>query len=102
MEYKNNLEFETTEELNDIFTEGNKPLSDMIVDIALENLDTEITQIPVVSILTIDTELIYDIMIDRVDMVETLEQNLEIMEEYEDYKRCQKIIDAIYYLKSKI
>jgi hypothetical protein len=33
-------------------------------------------------------------------MVETLEQNLQSMEEYEDYERCQKIVNAIDYLKS--
>ena len=34
-------------------------------------------------------------------MVETFETNLPIMEEYEDYERCQKIVNAINYLKSK-
>ena len=38
-------------------------------------------------------------MIERHDMVETLEQNLDVMEEYEDYERCQKITDALHYLK---
>ena len=101
MDYKNTMEFKTTDEMEAIFTEGNKPLSDMIVDTALENLDTTQKVIPVVSITTMDTELVYDIMIDRIDMVETLEQNLEVMEDYEDYERCQKITDAVYYLKSK-
>jgi len=40
-------------------------------------------------------------MIERPDMIETLEQNLESMERYEDYERCAKIISAIDYLKSK-
>jgi hypothetical protein len=101
MEYKNTMEFNTTDEMETIFTEGNKPLSNLIVDAALENLDTTQEIIPVVSITTMDTELVYDIMIDRVDMIETLEQNLEVMEDYEDYERCQKITDAIHYLQSK-
>jgi hypothetical protein len=101
MEYKNTLVFETTNEMETIFTEGNKPLSDMIVDVALENLTSTQDIIPVVSITTKDTELIYDVMIDRVDMIETLEQNLDVMEDYEDYERCQQITDAIHFLKSK-
>jgi hypothetical protein len=101
MEYKNTLVFETTNEMETIFTEGNKPLSDMIVDVALENLTSTQDIIPVVSITTKDTELIYDVMIDRVDMIETLEQNLDVMEDYEDYERCQQITDAIHYLKFK-
>ena len=40
-------------------------------------------------------------MIAREDIIITLEQNLESMEEFEDYERCQKIIDAINYLKLK-
>jgi hypothetical protein len=101
MEYKNTLVFETTNEMETIFTEGNKSLSDLIVDVALENLNTTSEIIPVVSITTQDTELVYDVMIDRVDMIETLEQNLDVMEDYEDYERCQQITDAIHYLKFK-
>ena len=39
-------------------------------------------------------------MIERPDMVETLEQNLEVMEEFEDYERCQKITEALDYLRN--
>ena len=67
----------------------------------LANLKTKRKQIPVVSILTKDDDTIYDIMIDRVDMLDTLEANLKSMEEYEDYERCQQIFEAISYLKSK-
>jgi len=34
-------------------------------------------------------------------MIETLEQNLELMEDFEDYVRCQKITDALFYLNNK-
>jgi len=101
MKFKHNWEFDTTEELNDIFSGGMKELNDLIVDEALKNLKTKRKQIPIVSIYTKDEDLIYDIIIDRPDMVETLEQNLETMEEYEDYERCSKIIKAIDYLNSK-
>ena len=81
--------------------EGNKELSNLIVDSALLNLKTRKKEIPVVSISTKDNSLIYDIVISRPDLIETLEQNLETMEEYEDYERCQKIVNALKYLKSK-
>jgi hypothetical protein len=64
-------------------------------------LHTKINDIPVLSIYTKDTDMFYDIMIERPDMVETLEQNLTTMEEYEDYERCSKIIKAIDYLKNQ-
>ena len=101
MEFEHKWEFDSEEELENIFTYGKKELNDLIVDIALDNLHTEIENIPVVSILTKDTDTLYDIMIERPDMIETLEQNLITMEEYEDYERCSKIIKAINYLKSK-
>ena len=101
MKFEHNWEFDTTEELNDIFSSGMKELNDLIVDEALKNLKTKIKQIPVVSIYTKDEDLIYDILIDRPDIVETLEQNLDTMEDYEDYERCQKIVKALDYLRSK-
>ena len=101
MKFEHKWEFDTTEEMNSIFKDGMKKLNDLIVDIALDNLKTKRKQIPVVSIYTKDEDTIYDIMIDRPDMVETLEQNLTTMEEYEDYERCQKIVKALDYLKSK-
>ena len=101
MKFKHHLEFNSSEEMSTMFEDDNKPLSDLIVDIALENLDTTIESIPVVSIATIEDDLIYDVIIDRIDMVETLEQNLILMEDYEDYGRCQKITDALFYLNNK-
>jgi hypothetical protein len=100
MEFKHTMVFDTTEELEQGFTYGNKELSIFIVDVALENLKTELQTIPVVSISTNDDDLIYDIMIDRPDMIDTLEQNLESMETYEEYERCQKITDALHYLRN--
>ena len=101
MEFKHNWEFESEDDIQDIFTYGRKELNDLIVDTALDNLHTKIDDIPVVSIHTKDTDMFYDIMIERPDMVETLEQNLISMEEYEDYERWSKIINALDYLKSK-
>ena len=101
MKFKHNWKYNTTEEIVNIFNNGEKKLHDLIVDTALNNLKTKRKQIPVVSILAKDTNTIYDIMIDRVDMLDTLEQNLISMEEHEDYERCQQIVEAIYYLKQK-
>jgi len=101
MEFEHKWEFESEDEIQDIFTYGRKELNNLIVDTALDNLHTEIDDIPVLSIHTKDTDTFYDIMIERPDMVETLEQNLISMEVYEDYERCSKIINALDYLKTK-
>ena len=101
MKFKHTLEFNTTEDLNEAFAGGNKFISEVIVDTALKNIKTKRKIIPVIQFTTKDDDMIYDVMIERPDMIETLEQNLEVMEEYEDYERCQKITDALHYLKSK-
>ncbi len=101
MEFEHNWEFDTEDEIQEIFEYGKKELSDLIVDTTLDNLNTEINDIPIVSIYTKDTDMFYDVMVERSDMIETLEQNLTSMEEYEDYERCSKILNAINYLKSK-
>jgi hypothetical protein len=101
MKFEHNWTFETTEEMNNIFKGGLKELNDLIVDTALVNLKTRKKEIPVVSIYTKDEDMVYDIIIDKKDMLETLEQNLITMEEYEDYERCQQIVEAISYLKQK-
>jgi len=101
MEFKHNWEFDTEEELQEIFNGNSKKLHNLIVDTALLNLKNRKKTIPVVSIHTKDDDTIYDIMIDRPDMIDTLEQNLITMEEFEDYERCQKIVSALDYLKSK-
>jgi len=101
MKFKHNWEFDTEEELQEIFNGSSKELHNLIVDTALLNLKTRKKTIPVVSIHTKDDDTIYDIMIERPDMIETLEQNLVTMEEFEDYERCQKIVNAINYLKLK-
>jgi DNA-binding transcriptional regulator YbjK len=101
MKFKHNWEFNTENELEEIFGGESKKLHDLIVDTALLHIKTKRKTIPVVSILAKDTDIIYDIMIDRVDMIETLEQNLQSMEDFEDYERCSKIVKALDYLKSK-
>lgn len=101
MKFKHNWVLKNEDEIEELFTEGSKELSNLIVDAALLNLKTRKKSIPVVSISTKEGDLIYDIMIDRPDMIETLEQNLETMEGYEDYERCQKIAEALKLLKQK-
>jgi vacuolar-type H+-ATPase catalytic subunit A/Vma1 len=101
LKFDHHYTFQTLKEMNNSLKEGNQNLSNLIVDIALQNLNTSAEEIPIVTILVKEDDIVYDVIIDRIDMAETLEQNLDIMEEFEDYERCQKITDALYYLKTK-
>ena len=99
--FDHKLEFETSEEMEEMFQSDSPFLPNLIVDTALKNLDTITPEIPVIRIYTKDEDLTYDVIIGREDLAETLEVNLENMEDLEDYERCQKITDAIYYLNTK-
>jgi hypothetical protein len=53
-----NLEFETTEEMEDIFREGYYDFSKRIIDVTLENLDAT-EEVHVLEILAKDTGTLY-------------------------------------------
>ena len=57
--------------------------------------------VPILSIKVLEEQTIYDITVKRDDMLESLEKNLEIHVENEDYESCSKILNAINYLKDK-
>ena len=50
MKFKHHLEYKSSEEMNIMLSDDNKPISNLIVDVAIENIDTTIEEIPVVSI----------------------------------------------------
>ncbi len=95
------IEFDTEEEMEQSFTENDYKFHKFVVDSALKNIDSKKKEIKIMSILTKDTNTTFDIILEPKFMVETLETNLPIMEEYEDYERCQKIVNAIKYLQQK-
>jgi hypothetical protein len=80
---------------------GDYNLSCLVVDITLENLATRKKVIPIVSIYSQDEDMIWDLTLDREDMEETLSKNLSIMEKFEDYERCQEIVNGIKFIQSK-
>jgi hypothetical protein len=80
---------------------GDYNLSCLVVDITLENLATRKKVIPIVSIYSQDEDMIWDLTLDREDMEETLNKNLSIMEKFEDYERCQEIVNGIKFIQSK-
>lgn len=93
-----NLEFDTTEEMETIFREGYYDFSKRIIDVTLDNLDAK-EEVHVLDILAKDTGMIYEITLTPEDKIEVLKQNLEIIERFEDYETCSKIVEAIKYLE---
>lgn len=95
------ITFDTEEEMEEAFERNDYEFHKFVVDSALKNINSKKREITIMSILTKDTNTTFDIILEPKFMIETFETNLSIMEEYEDYERCQQIVDAISYLKSK-
>lgn len=76
-------------------------ISKALVETILKNLNGRKRHLHALSILVEQEQTIYDITVDRQDFVTTLEQNLSILEENEDYETCAKVMDAIKFLKDK-
>jgi hypothetical protein len=101
MKEKNIIEFDTTEEITEYVSGGNYNLSVLIVDTILKNLKTKKREMLIISFIAKDADLTYDIIVNRKDFIETLTQNLPSMEKYEDYERCQNIVNALKYLRGE-
>ena len=82
--------------LNQKFT-----ISQQIVETVLNNLDTRKKQIPIFEV-EVDSEgATYTLSIQTEEFLQTLKTNLIHFENEEAYEGCQKIIEAINYLKTK-
>jgi len=76
-------------------------ISKALVETILKNLNGKKRHLHALSILVEQEQTIYDITVDRQDFVTTLEQNLFILQDNEDYETCAEIVKAIKFLKEK-
>jgi len=82
--------------LNQKFT-----MAQNIVETVLENINTKKKQIPVFEIEVSDEDSVYTLSVQRDEFIQILNTNLIHFENEEAYEGCQKIIEAINYLKTK-
>jgi hypothetical protein len=78
-----------------MMVEQDLEISRAIVEVALKNLKGKKRFIPILEVYVEEDETIYDITLDRLNILDTLEQNLEIHERNEDYEGCARIAKAI-------
>jgi len=76
-------------------------ISQQIVETVLNNLDTKRKQLPIFEIEVEGEGATYTLSIQTEEFIETLKANLIHFENEEAYEGCQKIIEAINYLKTK-
>jgi hypothetical protein len=88
-------------EFEELVAQRDLRISKALVETILNNLKGRKRHLHALSVLIEQDQTIYDITIDRKEFVNTLEQNLSIYEKHELYEGCQKIVDAIKFLKDK-
>ena len=93
------IKVKSVEEFENMLQEQDLKISKAIIEVALKNLKGKKRFIPVLEIHVEEDESIFDITLDRQDIVSTLQQNLEIHERNEDYEGCARIAKAIQELK---
>tara|TARA_R100000951_G_C2548156_1_gene151565 strand:- start:195 stop:491 length:297 start_codon:yes stop_codon:yes gene_type:complete len=93
------IKVKSVEEFEDMLQEQDLKISKAIVEVALKNLKGDKRFIPVLEVHVEEDESIFDITLDRQNMLSTLQQNLEIHERNEDYEGCARIAKAIQELK---
>jgi len=76
-------------------------ISQQIVETILSNIDTKRKELPVFEIEVESEGVSYTLSIQTEEFMDTLKTNLIHFENEEAYEGCQKIIEAINYLKSK-
>lgn len=92
---------QTQEDFEELMQANNFEISSAIVKTILKNLKGRKKHVHILEINVLEEQTIYDITINREDMLESLEKNLKIHEENEAYEICSEIVKAIEYLKSK-
>ena len=76
-------------------------ISKTIVETILDNLKTRKKNIPVFEVQVDDEDNTYTLSMSRDEFQGILEKHLIYFENEEEYEGCQKIIEAINYLKTK-
>jgi len=90
-----------SDEFEELIKKRDVRISKALVETILKNLKGRKRHLHALSVLVEQEQAIYDITIDRKEFINTLEQNLPILQDNEDYETCAEIVKAINFLKDK-
>mgnify|MGYP003118380726 FL=1 len=76
-------------------------MAESIVNVVLNNLKTTKKEIPIFEIEVYNEDLTYTLSVQKEEFLDILEKNLIHFENEEAYEGCQKIVEAINFLKTK-
>lgn len=88
-----------SDEFEELVSNRDVRISKALVETILKNLKGRKRHLHALSVLVEQEQTIYDITVDREEFIITLNQNLPVLEENEDYETCADIIKAISFLK---
>lgn len=88
-------------EFEELISKRDVRISKALVETILKNLKGRKRHLHALSVIVEQEQAIYDITIDRKEFINTLEQNLPILQDNEDYETCADIMKAISFLKDK-
>ena len=76
-------------------------ISEAIVSTVLNNLKTKKKEIPIFEVEVYNEDSTYTLSVQRKEFLDILQKNLIHFENEEAYEGCQKIVEAINFLKTK-
>ena len=95
------LSVHTQEEFNVMIDNYDFRIVEAIVEGALSNLKTKKRFIHILEVEIYNDNEVYDLTLDRSEILFSLQNNLKHYEKHELYEKCQEIVKAIKYLEKK-
>ena len=101
MPYVKQIQVDTYAEFLEMTRNEKFTISEAIVNIVLNNLKTRKKEIPIFKVEVSEEDVTYTLSIQRKEFLDILQKNLIHFENEEAYEGCQKIVEAINFLKTK-
>ena len=101
MPYVKQIQVDTYAEFLEMTRNEKFTISEAIVNIVLNNLETRKKEIPIFEVEVSEEDVTYTLSIQRKEFLDILQKNLIHFENEEAYEGCQKIVEAINFLKTK-
>ena len=101
MTYVKQIRVDNYDEFLEITRNQKFTMAESIVNVVLSNLKTTKKEIPIFEIEVYNEDVTYTLSVQRNEFLDILKKNLIHFENEEAYEGCQKIIEAINFLKTK-
>ena len=101
MAYVKQIRVDTYDEFLEMTRNEKFTISESIVNIVLNNLKTKKKEIPIFEVEVYNEDVTYTLSVQKSEFLDILQKNLIHFENEEAYEGCQKIVEAINFLKTK-